>query len=108
MTAKRLTVLLIAILFMIFALWCVATANQMYEALLEADLSQHQDQTLPGEAVIAYMAVAMTSSATGFVGALLFLVASLLLAALIYKLRGHLRLIPTGILVLGWIIIFLV
>jgi hypothetical protein len=108
MTAKRLTVLIIAILFMIFALWCVATANQMNEALLEADLSQHQDQTLPGEAVIAYMAVAMTSSATGFVGALLFLVASLLLAALIYKLRGHLRLIPTGILVLGWIIIFLV
>ena len=108
MTAKRLTVLIIAILLMSFALWCVATANQMNEALLEADLSQHQDQTLPGEAFIAYMAVAMTSSVTGFVGALLFLVASLLLAALIYKLRGHLRLIPTGILVLGWIIIFLV
>ena len=108
MTTKRLTVLIIAILFIIFALWCVATANQMNEALLEADLSQHRDQTLPGEAVIAYMAVAMTSSVTGFVGALLFLVASLLLAALIYKLRGHLRLIPTGILVLGWIIIFLV
>ena len=108
MTAKRLTVLIIAILFIIFALWCVASANQMNEALLEADLSQHQDQTLPGEAVIAFMAVAMTASFAGVVGALFFLVASVLLAALIYKLRGHLRLIPTGILVLGWIIIFLV
>ena len=108
MTAKRLTVLIIAILFMIFALWCVASANQMNEALLEADLSEHRDQTLPGEALIAYMAVAMTSSVTGFVGVLFFLVASLLLAALIYKLRGRLRLIPAGILLLGWIVIFFV
>ena len=108
MTAKRLTVLIFAILFLIFALWCVASANQMNEALLDADLSQHRDQTLPGEAVIAYMAVAMTSSATGFVGVLFFLVASLLLAALIYKLKGRLRLIPTAILLVGWIVIFFI
>jgi hypothetical protein len=80
----------------------------MNRALLEADLSQHRDQTLPGEAVIAFMAVAMTSSVTGFVGVLFLLIASLLLAALIYKLRGRLRLIPIGILILGWIIISLV
>jgi hypothetical protein len=108
MTAKRLTVLIIAILFMIFALWCVATANQMYEALLEADLSQHQDQTLPGEAVIAFMAVAMTSSATGFVGVLFFAASAILLIALICKFQNRLRLLPIGLLVLGTALMFLV
>lgn len=108
MTAKRLTALILATLLMIFSIVGVSEANQMNEALRTADLSQHQDQTLPGETIIAYMAIAMTSSVAGFVGALLFPVASLLLAALIYKLKGRLRLIPAGILLVGWIVIFFV
>jgi hypothetical protein len=54
------------------------------------------------------MAVAMTASFAGVVGALFFLVASVLLAALIYKLTGKYRLIPVGLLLIGWVIIFLV
>ena len=108
MTAKRLVALILATLMMAFGILWVARANQFNRALHEADLSQVEETTLPGASVIAYMAVAMTASFAGVVGALFFLVASVLLAALIYKLRGHLRLIPTGILILGWIIIFLV
>ncbi len=108
MTAKRLTVLIIAVLTMSFALWCVASANQMYEALREADLSQHQDQTLPGEGLIAYMAVSMTASVSGFVGVLFFAVSAILLIALIYKFQNRLRLLPIGLLVLGTALMFLV
>ena len=108
MTTKRLVALILATLMMAFGILWVARANQFNRALHEADLSQVEETTLPGASVIAYMAVAMTASFAGVVGALFFLVASVLLAALIYKLRGHLRLIPTGILILGWIIIFLV
>ena len=108
MTTKRLVALILATLMMAFGILWVARANQFIRALHEADLSQVEETTLPGASVIAYMAVTMTASFAGVVGALFFLVASVLLAALIYKLRGHLRLIPTGILVLGWIIIFLI
>ena len=108
MTAKRLTALILAILMIAFGILWVARANQFNRALHEADLSQVEETTLPGASVIAYMAVAMTASFAGVVGALFFLVASVLLAALIYKLRGRLRLIPTGILILGWIVINLV
>jgi len=108
MTVKRLTALILATLMMAFGILWVARANRANRALLEVDLSQVEETTLPGASLIAYMVVAMTSSVTGFVGVLFFLVASLLLAALIYKLRGRLRLIPTGILLLGWIVIFFV
>lgn len=108
MTAKRLTALILATLMMAFGILLVARANQTNRALLEVDLSQVEDTTLPGASLIAYMAVGMTASIAGFVGVLFFLVASLLLAALIYKLQRRLRLIPTGILLLGWFVIFFI
>ena len=105
MTAKRLTALILSVLMMAFGILWVARANQTNRALSQTDLSQVEETTLPGASIIAYMAVSMTSAIAGFVGALFFLVASVLLAALIYKLRGRLRLIPAGILILGWIVI---
>ena len=106
MTAKRLIALILVSLLMIFGIACVAEANQTYEALRSADLSQNEP--LPGTGLIAYMAVTSTAAILGFVGALFFLVASLLLAALLYRIKGRLRLIPAGILLAGWIVIFLV
>ena len=108
MTTKRLVALILATLMMAFGILWVARANQFNRALAEADLSAHQDTTLPGEALIAYMLVGWTSAIAGFVGTLFFLVASILLAALIYKFRGRYRLIPIGLLLIGWIVIFLV
>ena len=108
MTAKRLTALILSVLMMAFGILWVARANQFNRALHEADLSQVEETTLPGASVIAYMAVSMTASFAGVVGALFFLVASVLLAALIYKLTGKYRLIPVGLLLIGWVIIFLV
>ena len=108
MTTKRLVALILATLMMAFGILWIARANQFNRALQEADLSQVEETTLPGASVIAYMAVAMTASFAGVVGALFFLVASVLLAALIYKLTGKYRLIPVGLLLIGWIVIFLV
>ena len=106
MTAKRLTALILAALLMIFGIAGVSEANQMNKALQTADPSGNEP--LPGAGFLAYMLVFSTAAFVGFVGALLFLVASVLFAALIYKLQGRLRLIPAGILLLGWIVIFFV
>ena len=108
MTAKRLVVLILAVFLMVLGILWVARANQFNRALLEADLSAHQDTTLPGESLLAFLIVGSTAAIAGFVGTLFFLVASILLSALICKLRGRLKLIPAGILLLGWIVIFLV
>lgn len=108
MTAKRLVALILAVFLMVLGILWVARANQFNRALLEADLSAHQDTTLPGESLLAFLIVGSTAAIAGFVGTLFFLVASILLSALICKLRGRLKLIPAGILLLGWIVIFLV
>ena len=108
MTATRLVILILATLMIAFGILWVARANQFNRALLEADLSAHQDTTLPGESLLAFLIVGSTAAIAGFVGTLFFLVASILLSALICKLRGRLKLIPAGILLLGWIVIFLV
>ena len=108
MTTKRLVALILSTLMMAFGILWVARANQFNRALADADLSAHQDTTLPGEALLAFMLVGWTSAIAGFVGTLFFLVASVLLAALIYKLCGKLQLIPIGLLVIGWVVIFLV
>ena len=108
MTAKRLVVLILAVFLMVLGILWVARANQFNRALLEADLSAHQDTTLPSESLLAFLIVGSTAAIAGFVGTLFFLVASILLSALICKLRGRLKLIPAGILLLGWIVIFLV
>lgn len=108
MTAKRLVALILAVFLMVLGILWVARANQFNRALLAADLSAHQDTTLPGESLLAFLIVGSTAAIAGFVGTLFFLVASILLSALICKLRGRLKLIPAGILLLGWIVIFLV
>ena len=108
MTTKRLVALILATLMMAFGILWVARANQFNRALTEADLSEHQDTTLPGEALLAFMVVGWASAIAGFAGTLFFLVASILLAALIYKLHGKYRLIPVGLLLIGWIVIFLI
>ena len=87
-------------------LLCVAEANRLSEAILQADLSINEP--LPGVGIAAEMMVGSFAPVIGFVGALCFLLATIPEILLIYTLRGRLRLIPAGILLVGWIVIFFI
>lgn len=103
MTVKRTVAMILAAILTVVGLLCVAEANRLNEAVLQADLSMNEP--LPGVGIVAAMIVGSFASVIGFVGVLCFLLATILEILLIFTLRGRLRLIPAGILLLGWIVI---